>query len=1029
MLSAHAAAVLLAATAAADAGREPVEPTVLSAGAVVVHQAAVGDVDRYSFALRAGQYAELAIDQQGVDVAETVQEPGGAVLVASDNACGPIGPDRVAFIAPADGVYVLRVTATNVAAPPRGAYEIRLEAIREPDAAAQSRVRAVKLAAEARGRAPKEAAEALELFRQAADAWAEVGDLRMQMWMQVAAAEQQQALGDTAGARKMLGGVVSTAVQLSDEWAEAHVRWLRAVSELALGELDAAKSDLDRSLSLHRAAGREGFAAFALRSLGDFYSRVGEQQTALDHVQEALLIFSRAGDVRQEAIARNFVGSVYMRLGDDDLALEQFRSAEEALRSVPRAALIRARALGGMATAHRFLGDPDTARREYREAIAICTDRRDAECAAFILLRRGALDRVEGDLVAARDAFASALSVYQVRDDPFDEGYAQCLLGGAYRRLKQPVAARAALEAGLATVPRAGPLVRIACEEDLARLDLEAGRLGSALALARSALTLSDSARAQIAGSGSRASSLAARQSLYDLVIDILMRRHELEPLAGHDVAAFEVSEQGRARTLLEVLGEDRSTALADIDSRLLDEQRALQRRLNTIAAQAEAEAGRTVDADARQRELDAISAQLAETQARIRRTAPRYAGLALPQPLTLPEIRTRVLDADTQLLQYALGDERSYAWVASSSRLASFRLAPRAQIEDAARRLHALLSTPEGAARADDARRELSRLLLAPAASALGAHRLVIVAPSVLQFVPFASLRLPDETPLLAAFEVVTAPSASVIATLRSEPAPSAPGPTRVAILADPVFDRADPRLSRRASRSAAALYASATEGDGGEPRQPLRRALDDLRGAGNRRGLARLPFSRREADAILALAPRAAFEATGFEASKSTAMGARLASYPIVHFATHGVLNTRRPELSGIVLSLLDSQGRPQDGFLRLNEIYGMRLSARLVVLSACQTALGREMRGEGLIGLTRGFMYAGAKAVVASLWQVDDESTAELMKRFYRGMLKENRQPADALRNAQLQMSRTKRWSAPFYWAGFVLQGEWR
>jgi CHAT domain-containing protein len=168
---------------------------------------------------------------------------------------------------------------------------------------------------------------------------------------------------------------------------------------------------------------------------------------------------------------------------------------------------------------------------------------------------------------------------------------------------------------------------------------------------------------------------------------------------------------------------------------------------------------------------------------------------------------------------------------------------------------------------------------------------------------------------------------------------------------------------------------------------------------------------------------------EALDFEASKATATGGRLSQYRIVHFATHGLINSRHPELSGIVLSLVDQQGRPQDGFLRLHDVYNLKLDADLVVLSGCRTAVGKDVRGEGLIGLTRGFMYAGAPRVVASLWDVRDEATAELMKRFYEAMLRQRMPPAAALRAAQLSMTREKRWEAPYYWAGFVLQGEWR
>ena len=192
----------------------------------------------------------------------------------------------------------------------------------------------------------------------------------------------------------------------------------------------------------------------------------------------------------------------------------------------------------------------------------------------------------------------------------------------------------------------------------------------------------------------------------------------------------------------------------------------------------------------------------------------------------------------------------------------------------------------------------------------------------------------------------------------------------------------------------------------------------------------LSRLAFSRREAEAILANVPQGrARGALDFEASLATATGAELRDYRIVHFATHGLLDSRRPELSGIVLSLVDRHGRPVDGFLRMGEIYNLQLPVELVVLSACQTALGKEVRGEGLVGLTRGFMYAGAPRVVASLWKVDDAATAELMSHFYRAMLKESKTPASALREAQSRVRTQRRFASPYYWAAFTLQGEWR
>jgi CHAT domain-containing protein len=196
------------------------------------------------------------------------------------------------------------------------------------------------------------------------------------------------------------------------------------------------------------------------------------------------------------------------------------------------------------------------------------------------------------------------------------------------------------------------------------------------------------------------------------------------------------------------------------------------------------------------------------------------------------------------------------------------------------------------------------------------------------------------------------------------------------------------------------------------------------------NRAGFSRLPFSREEADRVAELVPKnSLLKAVDFQAARALATSGELGRYRIVHFATHGLLNSEHPELSGLVLSLVDDDGKTRDGFLRMHEIFNLQLPADLVVLSACQTALGKEIKGEGLIGLTRGFLYAGAGRVVASLWQVDDLATAELMKRFYRGMLKDGMRPAAALRAAQLELMKQKRWAAPYFWAAFTMQGEWR
>jgi CHAT domain-containing protein len=339
--------------------------------------------------------------------------------------------------------------------------------------------------------------------------------------------------------------------------------------------------------------------------------------------------------------------------------------------------------------------------------------------------------------------------------------------------------------------------------------------------------------------------------------------------------------------------------------------------------------------------------------------------------------------------------------------------------------------------------------MVLRPVAAQIQNKRLLIISDGALQYIPFAILPAPlasdtaSAAPLIEGHEIVNLPSASVLAVLRKDEMNRKSPSKAVAILADPVFVTKDDRVrpasapSRPANSSwdpkpgSNSSVAVAAEPDMSVDtrRSELDRSAQEI-GLSADGGFPRLPFTRREADAIYGITgTQDGWEALDFDASKATALSSQLKNYRIVHFATHGLLNNDHPELSGLVLSLVDKQGNAQDGFLRMIDIYNMDLNADLVVLSACQTALGKEIGEEGLIGLTRGFMYAGAPRVVASLWKVDDEATAALMKKFYEGMLREHETPAQALRSAQQWMRTEKAWQSPYYWAGFVLQGEWK
>jgi CHAT domain-containing protein len=471
------------------------------------------------------------------------------------------------------------------------------------------------------------------------------------------------------------------------------------------------------------------------------------------------------------------------------------------------------------------------------------------------------------------------------------------------------------------------------------------------------------------------------------------------------------------------------------------------------------------------EKQIREFTSQYQELEAQIRSASPRYSALTQPQPLSAAEIQQQLLDQDTLLLEYSLGKERSHVFAVTRDSLQAFNLPGRADIERASRRVYALLTGPDHGVRGGTSLQqkkrarqneeafpkaavELSRMVIGPVAKQLAGKRLLIVADGALQYIPFAVLAEPEGAehpelalpgaknyvPLIVKHEIVDLPSASVLAVLRQQERNRSAAPKTVAVLADPVFNKEDPRVAasvkepRAKSGTVRGTPRSSVTDDllpGPSSAGLLTRSAADVGlGRNGRLDLPRLRFSRQEADSILAVTPGGqGLEAVDFRANRAVAMDPALSQYRIVHFATHGLLNSEHPELSGLVFSLVDEHGKPQDGFLGLEDIYNLNLPADLVVLSSCETALGKEISGEGLVGLTRGFMYAGATRVVASLWKVSDAATARLMADFYRAMEHDGLRPAAALRSAQVQMLKQKRWESPYFWAAFQIQGEWK
>jgi CHAT domain-containing protein len=590
-------------------------------------------------------------------------------------------------------------------------------------------------------------------------------------------------------------------------------------------------------------------------------------------------------------------------------------------------------------------------------------------------------------------------------------------------------------------------------------LERDSGDLIGARAHLEAALKIIESLRMKIEIQELRSSFLASVYSFYEVYTDLLMRMHKSSPSEGFDAAALQMSERGRARTLLELLAEARADINPGGDPKLVERKHSLQqlikdktdrliRMLNDKQAQAKAAAAK--------KEIDDLTGEYQRVQAQIRVASPRYAALTQPEPLKVSEIQQLVLDEDTVLLEYALGEERSYLWVMTQTKITSFELPKHSEIDKLARPVYELLTEPykckdrdtlaKKRKRIADAEAlwaksaaELSRVLIGPAASMLESKRLLIVGDGILQYIPFAALPDPGVAqksgqckgagvPIIENHEIINLPSASTMHALRSFPENPAGRLKSLAVLADPVFQRGERRPA-----SGGRDYAQSTS-----PLTDIIASHESLTTAARQAGIMcgkeafpRLLYSRQEADSIAALVQaKDRLKSLDYQASKKTATSPELSSYRIVHFATHGILNSVNPEMSGIVLSLFDERGDQQDGFLLLQDIYSLKLPAELVVLSACQTALGKEIKGEGLVGITRGFMHAGSPRVIASLWQVDDVATANLMKRFYENMLKgRGLRPAAALREAQKAMRKNPVYCAPHYWAGFIFQGEWR
>ncbi len=987
-----------------------------------------GGSHSYELTLEADQFLQVVVDQQGIDVAAELYGPDNSLVIKVDSPIGRQGPETVVALADAPGVYVLKVRAVETGAP-AGKYHLSVPEMRTATQHDRDRAAAEKIFSEAEELRREGTAESLRLaaesYREALTAWRRLADVEREADGLQRLGWVYSSLDDHEATRVSLESALEKYRTLKQGRGEAIVLNSLALLQLRLGEVDEAQNNAQQALEIYRDLGLRNMAWDALNNLGIVLRRLGKIEDALAAHATALELSEELGDLPKRARSLGNLGVLLLHQGKLEEAADQLQSAldiwatgnwateadlrwvaftssrlgdvrkrqgrlEDAIRHLQKALELRRQSgshrgaavtLNSLGTTHLLREEYEPGRVCYEEAIEILRELGDELTAATILVNLGRLHVKAGNPERALELHQEAAPLLSKFGDPQIEASNMYGVAKALYDLEDFTAALHSLESTL---------------ERVEQLREETDREGLRIAF------------------------FATKQHYFDLYIEVLMRLHETTLKESYVTVAFEAAERRRARALLDVLGESAADIRRGLDPSLLERERLEQQKLNDLERhrtellrkdQRREEEITAAEKNARQSRLE-----LDEIRGKIR-TA-RESALQHSQPISLKEIRNLLLDQNTLLLSYALGEHRSFLWLVSRDAVSSHVLPGREQIQEAAVEAHSLLTQRRSTAKNIRERHlaQLSKLLLGPIADQLGTRRLLIVAEGALLYLPFSALPDPanNETSLVERHEIVYLPSASVLLALRQEAAGRYPAPKLLAIFADPVFnsnggDRSEAIAEERGFFRDTALMRSAADF-----------ALETFEP---------LPHTRDEAKAILALARGEVMEALGFDANKKRVLHGGLHEYQILHFATHGLLNRDHPELSGLVFSLFDEEGRPQDGFVRLHEIYNLHLPSELVVLSACRTGLGQEVRGEGLLGLTRGFMYAGTPRVVVSLWNVSDRGTAELMKRFYWGILEAGANPALALRAAQISMCEEDDWRHPYYWAGFVLQGEWR
>ena len=824
----------------------------------------------------------------------------------------------------------------------------------------------------------------------------------------------------------------------------------------------------NQALELRRTLGHRREEAMALNNIGQSYFFLGDTQKALNYHRLALELRRNLGQRAGEAGSINNIGFAYDALGDKAKALDHYKQALELFRAANDRNGESSTLINIGASYLSNFNDPKTALEYYNRALEIRRALGQSIGQATVLDNIGHLYNSTNEPRKAIDYHRQALEIHRATGHRIGEAVSLNNLGAAYFDLREQKSALDYFNQALAIYRAIGSRgMQAGSLFGLARVERERGNLDAALLRMEESLTLIESLRGTVASQEMRASYLAQKQDYYEFYTDLLVRLHRHDPTKGHDLAALESSERARARSLVELLVEARIDVDRGVPAALKQRERATHGRIawiqkHLIEAYSEAAPDKTRIATL-EKELERLDAERQQLDMEIRQKHPQYADLKYPVPAGLKTIQP-LLDDQTVLLEYALGKDNSFLFAVTRDQFIVAPIPAAAQIADRVTTLRQFItSRPQRSmfGKQIEHSRQLYRELIEPAGKLLSGKRKLIIVPSgILHYLPFEVLLSSGEASnladgaagswpyLLKDYAISYVPSAGVLASLRSRSETGAGPRKNFLAFADPIY-----------------LNETVTESDlvGSRPRGFF----------GDERSwkLGRLAESRREVEEIAALYAKDKVSLLlGDQASEENVKTAgRFNDYRYIHFATHGLLNEARPPYSGLILSLnrptepraslrrkpgsgsqaangvsratvgndgpggtealpLDRAAGPQseDGLLQVYEVFNLKLNADLVVLSACETGLGKEVKGEGLVGLTHAFFYAGTPSVIVSLWKVQDRSTADLMVNFYQ-QLDRSQDKTEALRQAKLKLIQNNRYAHPYYWAPFVLIGE--